>query len=151
MSVPVSCADLVTTPFSGEGGSGMASGSEGDGRFEGKFEARPYSFSKVMASRKDSASTSISGLSGTASDVSAFDSWEGSSFEADCGGVGWSSVEMEGVDGAVGFEDEALENVSPFHIHFKFRMSMFMFRNGPAARMVWFKLFMSKAPTIRVS
>lgn len=129
----------------------MASGSEGDGRFEGRFEARPYSFSEVMASRRDSASTSISGLSGTASDLSVFDSWEGSPLKADWSGVGWSSVEMEGVDGAVGFGGEALENVSPFHIHFKFRISMFMFRNGLAARMVWFKLFMSKAPTIRVS
>ena len=46
---------------------------------------------------------------------------------------------MTGVGGAVGFADEDLGKLSPDHIHLKFGMSIL--KSGPAARMVWFKVF----------
>lgn len=93
-----------------------------------------------IASLRDSASTSTSGRCGIAIASCGFAS----------GGVGGScaccsAAASDGEGGAVGFAEEGLEKVRPFHIHFRPRISMLMFPKGFVARIVSFRFFALKA------
>lgn len=119
----------------GETGRGIISGLIGDGI----RDVEP-SNSDDIASRRDSASTSTSGLGGIDSASCDFVS---------CGSRGpcvcCSVVASDGDGGAVGFVDEGLENVKPFHIHLRLRTSMVMLPKGFVALMVSLRCFALKA------